>query len=258
MKLDIIVRTHSKSNVHTAARTHERYVGAPKSEVLLRCVNSLIVSINAAEADIRVWVLDDTSDEPVLNTLRTILQKCRYPTELIQLPPEKCGVQGSALAQFEAGKTYGRDMVYFVEDDYLHTPSAIEEMIGSYELFKRNLGGQEVALFPCDYPDRYMPHEIEPTRVVYGSHRHWRTVRHTTYTCMLSHSLLVTQWQHFETLAKNYKLDPRITEENTINVIWRECAVLFSPIPSLALHLQFKEHKDPYIDWRAWWDAAQY
>lgn len=258
MKLDIIVRTHSRSNVHKAKEWGERYVGVPKSEVMLRCVNSLVASINLAEADVRVWVQDDNSDEVSLQALRAILQKCRYPTQLIQLPPERCGVQGSALAQFEAGKTHGREVIYFVEDDYLHTSSAVTEMIDDYELFKKELGDREVALFPCDYPDRYLPKSIKPSYVVYGSNRHWRTVQETTNTCLLSHALLAAQWQHFETLAKNYKLDPNITEENTINVVWRESAVLFSPIPSLALHLQFKQHKDPYIDWKAWWEAARY
>lgn len=258
MKLDIIVRTHSRGNVHKATEWGERYVGAPKSEVMLRCVNSLIQSVNSAEADIRVWALDDSSEETSLNTLRTILQKCRYPAECIQLPPEKCGVQGSALAQFDAGRQYGREVVYFVEDDYLHTPSAIQEMIDMYALGKKNTNGKEVALFPCDYPDRYQTGSIKPTFIVYGNRRHWRTIQESTNTCMLGHTLLIEHWHLFETLAKNYQLDPTVTEENTINKIWRERAVLFSPIPSLALHLQFEQHKDPYIDWKSWWDSAQY
>ena len=27
-----------------------------------------------------------------------------------------------------------------------------------------------------------------------------------------------------------------------------------SPIPSLALHFQYDTEKDPYIDWKSWWD----
>ncbi len=258
MKLDIVVRTHSRGNVHNAKEWGERYVGAPKNEVMFRCVNSLVTSINLAEADIRVWVLDDSSDEASLQTLHTIINKCRYPTELIQLPPEQCGVQGSALAQFEAGKTYGREAVYFVEDDYLHTSSAIQEMIDMYELGKKNTKGKEVALFPCDYPDRYQPGGIKSSFIVYGSRRHWRTIQESTNTCMLSHALLVAHWHQFETLARNYQLDPAVTEENTVNTVWRDHAVLFSPIPSLALLVHFMQHKDPYIDWKSWWDAARY
>lgn len=258
MKLDIIVRTHSRGNIHTPDKWGERYASASKAEVLLRCVNSLIVSINQAEADIRVWVVDDNSDDDSLKILRAILEKCRYPTQLTSLPPEKRGVQGSALAFFGAGREHGREVVYFVEDDYLHAPSAIAEMIAEYQQFKKNAGGREVALYPCDYTDRYLPDGIELSYIVYGAKRHWRTIVHSTGTCMLSHKLLLEQWHHFEKLAKNFPLDPAITEENTINTLWREHAILFSPIPSLALHMQFEQHKDPFIDWKAWWEAAKY
>lgn len=252
MKLDIILRTHSTSNVHTFT---ERYAGAPKSEVMLRCANSLVASINQADADIRLWVVDDHSDRESLAQLNKLLVRCKYPTQIASL--EEGGTQASALAHFEAGKREGREAVYFVEDDYLHTPSAVQEMIDAYELFKKNLG-REVALFPTDYPDRYKPQENTPCRVVYGPKRHWRTVASTTNTCWLSHELLLKNWALFERLAVLYGTGNDVTEENTINGVWREQAVLFSPIPSLALHLQFEEHKDPYINWQAWWEAAKY
>lgn len=252
MKLDIIVRTHSTRNVHNFA---ERYVGVPKSEVMLRCVNSLVTSINLASADIRLWILDDHSDEETLKKLRIILEKCKYQTSFIGL--EESGTQATAFKHFEGGKLYGREVVYFVEDDYLHTPSAIEEMIDAYELFTKNLGS-EVALFPTDYPDRYRPEENYPTRIVYGPKRHWRTIMHSTNTCMMSKALLEKNWNLFETLSLNYGTGKGITEENTINAIWREQAVLFSPIPSLALHMQFEQHKDPYVNWQEWWEQARY
>jgi hypothetical protein len=55
MKLDIHLQTHSDISVHGA----HRYVDAPKSEVMLRCAQSLVTSINHAEGDIVLRVFDD-------------------------------------------------------------------------------------------------------------------------------------------------------------------------------------------------------
>src|SRR6202022_2475731 len=48
VQLDIHLQTHSDISVHGA----DRYVGAPKSEVMLRCTQSLVASLNHAEGDI--------------------------------------------------------------------------------------------------------------------------------------------------------------------------------------------------------------
>ena len=42
------------------------------------------------------------------------------------------------------------DLIYFVEDDYLHLPDSMVEMIFSYEKFY-SLFSQEVVLLPSDY-----------------------------------------------------------------------------------------------------------
>ncbi len=256
MKLDIFLQTHSVISVHGA----HRYVNAPKSEVMLRCAQSLVTSINAAQGDITLTVIDDHSSPECVETLKRILATCNYPVTFVAL--EGRGYNASALASFSRAREHGREVVYFVEDDYLHAPSAIQEMLDAYRLFKSNLGGREVALFPMDYPDRYTSQPIEETRIVYGPKRHWRTVLHTTNTSWLHVDLVRKNWKLFEDLAlyssTPYGRENDIYEETTINVLWREQAVLFSPIPSLALHLQFEEQRDPYIDWKAWWDAAQY
>jgi hypothetical protein len=256
MKLDIILRTHSTSDVHPG----QRYTQTSKREVVLRCTKSLINSINLAEGDIHFTIIDDHSTEDCVQELKKMLALCKHKTTFVAL--EGTGVQESAIAQFTYGREHGREVVYFIEDDYLHTPSAISEMMNAYELFKKRLNGQEVALFPTDYPDFYRLCSHELTRIVYGEKRHWRVSYHTTNTCWLSHKAIVDNWQGFATLGQYYGtvygVANNITEENTINRMWREDITLFSPIPSVALHMQFEEHKDPFIDWKSWWDAAAY
>ncbi len=258
MKLDVHLQTHSDISVHGA----NRYVGAPKSEVMLRCTQSLVTSINQADDDIILRVFDDHSSSQTVTTLRRILGTCTHQVELIAL--EDRGYNASCLASFALARDRGRELIYFVEDDYLHTPSAIREMLEAHVEFKERLGGREVALHPYDDPKNYWSpiFSREDCRVVYGTARHWRTNTHTTNTCWVEIETLRRNWQVFERLARYsstpYGQEHHIFEASTINPIWREQVSLFTPIPSLALHLQYEEHKDPYLDWAQWWESAAY
>lgn len=258
MKLDIHLQTHSDISVHGP----HRYVGAPKSEIMLRCARSLVTSINQADGDIVLRVFDDHSSAETVSVLRRILSTCTYPVEFVAL--EDRGYNASCLASFSRAREDAREVVYFVEDDYLHTPSAIEEMLAAHALFKDKLGGREVALHPYDDPKNYwsMIFSREDCRVVYGTKRHWRTNTHTTNTCWVEAGTLRRNWELFDRLGRYsstpYGVANHIFEASTINEIWREQVTLFTPIPSLALHLQYEEHKDPYLDWEEWWSSAAY
>lgn len=258
MKLDIHLQTHSDISVHGA----HRYVGAPKSEVMLRCTRSIVTSINQAEGDIILRVFDDHSSQETITILHRILETCTYPVEFVAL--EDSGYNASCLASFSRARDDARELIYFVEDDYLHTPSAIPEMLEAHALFRDELGGQEVALHPYDDPKNYwhIPFGHENCRVLYGTKRHWRTNTHTTNTCWIEAETLKRNWELFERLARYsstpYGQENHIHEATTINKIWREQISLFTPIPSLALHLQYEEHMDPYLDWKEWWESAKY
>ncbi|OBI14232.1 hypothetical protein A5714_14085 [Mycobacterium sp. E2462] len=258
MRLDIHLQTHSELSVHGS----DRYVGAPKSEIMLRCAQSLVASINEATCDIVLRVFDDHSSPKAVAALHRILDRCSCPVEFVALTER--GYNASCLASFSTARTVARDLVYLVEDDYLHTPSAVAEMLEAHALFKKRFGGREVALHPYDDPKNYWGpiFSHEDCRVVYGSDRHWRTNTHTTNTCWVEAETLRRNWPLFEQLALHsstpYGVEQHIFEASTINTIWREQALLFTPIPSLALHLQYEEHRDPYIDWSQWWAAAAY
>jgi glycosyltransferase involved in cell wall biosynthesis len=257
MKLDVHLQTHSDLSVHAAPR----YVAAPKSEIMLRCTQSLVTSLNQATGDIILRVFDDHSSVTAVATLRRILKNCRHRVEFVAV--EERGYNASCLASFARARTDARELVYFVEDDYLHAPSAIPEMLDAHVRFRETLG-REVALHPYDDPKNYWSpiFSREDCRVVYGGHRHWRTNTHTTNTCWVEVETLRRNWELFELLAR-YSSTPfgqqhHIFEASTINRIWREQVALFTPIPSLALHLQHEEHRDPYLDWAAWWQSAAY
>lgn len=257
MNFSIIVRTHDVKNLHG-----ERYTGTDKAEVTYRSLYSLVQSINYAfrphgilgelTPKVNLIILDDHSLHP--ETIKDILARASYPASFE--PLEDTGNNASCLRSFEVGKG-AEGLVYFVEDDYLHEESAIEEMFHDWFLFSKNLGCP-VALNPYDDPDNYLPNWIELTRVVHGLKRHWRTNVHSLGTFLIHTDAVRAHWKLFEDLALYYEKVKGITEDSTIGKMWRQEIPLFSPIPSLALHMQTEHQKDPYIRWEDWWEKADY
>jgi hypothetical protein len=131
-------------------------------------------------------------------------------------------------------------------------------MVDAYHTFKKNLG-KEISIHPFDDPDNYLPIWIEPCRIVYGKHRHWRTNLHTTFTFLCNPELVRSKWHIFYTLASEYATlwgeMNHINESTMINKLWREEVTLFTPIPSVALHMAYETQRDPYLNWKELWNS---
>ena len=120
---------------------------------------------------------------------------------------------------------------------------------------------KELCLFPFDNPEDYVPNQIYPGRVFRTPKRHWREGIWTTFTMMTTPKIFQDNWDIFETLALKYKPfapgeDPEtlVDESNTIGKIWENDVIRINPIPSLALHVQFEDQRDPFINHLKWWD----
>ena len=254
--LNIVLRTCDVTNVHVDWRV--RYHGIEKQELILGCLRSLVRSIEYANSrNITLMILDDHSSESTVAQIKDILANSNIRSGFISL--EEKGYNNSAHQQWLMCRDVDADLFYSVEDDYLHSTTAIREMLDSYELFCERLKRDDVVIYPFDEPGEYNP----PNRtdfIVHGSARHWRTGVFTTNVMMASPELLRKHWDLFEVLALKYNgdyLNPRTEhyeESNTIWKIWQSGqAIRFNPIPSLVLHMQFDPQKDPFIDWQQWW-----
>lgn len=253
--IDIILRTHSFIDIHP--NPTPRYCGADKTTLIEKCVKSLVQTANNYDGKIKFVWFDDHSSQDMIDRVFTVFSQSKHEVEFH--PLEQRGWNASGLAQFDAGRGSSADLVYFVEDDYLHYPTAIEEMVNAYRLFKRNLG-TEVAIHPYDDPDNYLPLFIDECRVVLGKNRHWRTNKYSTFTFMCNPEIVRKFWSRFYTVATEYMTEwgekNEIQEGTTINHIWRWEVKLFTPIPSVALHMGYERQLDPFIDWKSLWDSV--
>jgi hypothetical protein len=234
----------------------KRYFTGTKQELIVGCLKSLVNSIKHCTHEVNLVVMDDHSSEDTLSKIKDICSSVK--SEVISL--EGTGYNNSNYQQWVRCRDTDADLFYSIEDDYLHVPSAIQEMVDTYILSKEKLNGKEVVLYPFDTPEEYRPPN-SMAFIVHGSNRHWRTGLFSTCVLMTSPQILKDNWELFETLALKYNgdyLHPRTEhyeESNTIWKVWNNGnAIRLNPIPSLALHMQFIEQLDPFIDWTEWWD----
>jgi len=247
----IVLRTCTRVNMLNGEDQGGRYHKVPKQELVNVTLSSLVDSINHCEGhDIKLVVLDDHSPEEAVNDIKTILSKCNKPTEFVTAEGGT-GPSHTCKKVYEIVNEQCSDLWYHVEDDYPHFQTAIKDLIESVTALER-MTGKMIAINPHDDVNRYTV-EIYPSTLLFGPYRHYRTVLHSTYTCLASRAIFDKYRHHFDDAAEWIL---RKDENQTINQVWnKEDVMMFSPIPSLSLHVSIQKLKDPYIDFDKLWNS---
>ena len=260
----IILRMNTEVEIWDQKK--KRLFEQPKIEYSMRSINSLIKSIKFCKnkyphLSIKTIVIDDNSKKENLYKIKDLIQNENF--EIISLDHEKYksiikkqkstetfSNLASLLQSFEIGKNQGDDLIFFIEDDYIHYETMLEEMISSYERIASQVK-KDLIMCPSDYPYLYMNNE--KTNILIGSKRHWRTINKTLCTFMLSKDLLNKYWENL------YKtcIDRHDPFEKYINEIYLS-EVCISPLKSLSLHLTNINSSyglSPFIDYKKIWET---
>ena len=261
----IIFRTNT--DVEIWDQNKKRLFEKPKIEYSLRALKSLIKSINFSKTKypnikFKTIVVDDKSKEENLDKLKKLINGSGLDISITHLNHDKYkdiikrqkndqtfSNLASLLQSFELGKEQGEDLVFFVEDDYLHFEPMMEEMIASYERITSQVN-KDIFMCPADYPYLYMNNE--KTNILIGNKRHWRTINKTLCTFMTTKSLLDKYWDNFY----NTCLDRNDPFEKHLNEIYKK-EFCISPLKSLSLHLTNVNSSyglSPFIDYKKLWD----
>jgi hypothetical protein len=254
MSRDLLIILRSCTSVHAASNS-TRYINVSKHELVKHCISSLVNSINQVkDHSIRLVVLDDHSSPEAIEDIKQIISHCKFPTEFI--PVEDGTGNGHTMKRvYQQVDQHCTDLWYHIEDDYLHVPEAIQDMIDSVDQFEGNTG-KLIAINPHDDIWRYTK-QIYESFILLGPHRHYRTVRHTTYTCLASRQLFDRYRKVFDDLVNLTIDNAGWVEDRSINQIWNQPDVmLFSPIPGLGFHIMDESGKDPYIDIMSIWNSV--
>jgi hypothetical protein len=260
----IIFRTNT--DIEIWDQNKRRLFEMPKIEYSLRSLNSLIGSINFSKKKnpsikYKIIIVDDKSREENLAKLKDLINKSGLDINIIPLNHKKYkgtikqqkneqtfSNLASLLQSFELGKEHGEDLIFFVEDDYLHFKPMMEEMIESYERIASQVN-KDIFMCPVDYPYLYMNNE--KTNILIGNKRHWRTIYQTLCTFMTTKSLLDKYWDNFYRTC----LDRHEPFEKHLNHIYKD-EFCISPLKSLSLHLTNVNSSyglSPFIDYEKIW-----
>ena len=259
----IVIRVNTEIEVWD--QNKKRLFEFPKIDYSIRSINSLISSIDFCQMkypnlNIKTIIVDDHSTNKNLDKIKNVINGKKI--EVVSLNHEKYITRikkqktnetfsnlASLLQSFEIGRDNGDDLIFFTEDDYLHSQTMLEEMIASYERIASQVG-KDIFMCPSDYPFLYMNNE--KTNILIGSNRHWRTINKTLCTFLTSKKLLNDYWESFLKTCED-RHDPF---EKYINEIY-EKEICISPMKSLSLHLTNVNSSyglAPFVNYKKLWD----
>ena len=242
--LKILVRTCTSELIMD--QNKRRVFDCEKNEYTFRTLRSLIKAINLAKEkfeniNFELIVTDTNSPDKDLKVINEILNKSSIKNKVISINLNEFKNKikdGYSKAKFSnmanfynsllIAKNEEADLIYFVEDDYLHSKNSIIEMIFSYEKFN-SLFLKEVILLPSDYP--YLYTKDENTKIYLGEKNHWRLVSESLVTFMTCKTLIDKYFSELEKMGIEW-IDPW---EKPLHNIYKLHPCL-SPIPSLAIH----------------------
>jgi hypothetical protein len=266
----VLILFRTNSNVEIWDQNKKRLFEEPKIEYTIRSLKSLIKSINFCKEKypsikIKLIIVDDTSKEVNLNKIKNLTKNTNLKVDITNLNHDKYkkiikdqkneqtfSNLASLLCCYEAAKEHAEDLVFFVEDDYLHFTPMMEEMIASYQRISSQIN-KDIFMCPSDYPYLYMNNQ--KTNVLIGNKRHWRTVNETLCTFMTSKSFIEKYWENF------YKtcLDRHEPFEKYLNLIYKN-EICISPMKSLSVHftnINSSYGLSPFIDYKKLWEESK-
>ena len=269
--LTVIFRSCTGINMLT--QNKKRLFNENKSEYTFRSLNSIIKSLNQAKAalpkiEFDIIVIDHNSEKNDIEQMKKQLDKSNLKNSIILLnvnefvnniksinaknekvTENQISNMSNIHKSLLVAKDQCNDLVYFVEDDYLHQLDSIYEMIFTYERISSQMN-RELFICPTDYP--YLYTKADTTNIFLGSSKHWRKVEETLCTFLTSKIILQKYWKKFISMCQfeHYPF------EQPLHDIYKSEYCL-SPIPSLAFHctnINSVFGLSPNMNWKKIWE----
>ena len=234
--LDIIVKTCT--SIQLVSQNKKRIFEDNKSEYTFRTINSLVKSAKDLkrkfkEIKIKFTIIDVNSSSSDINKILSKISKEGFRSEHIQIENNNDSKDNMSTTMESIKKSFYeakncKDLVYFVEDDYIHKNESLAEMLFAYEKFS-SIFRDEIFILSTDYP--YLYKKMNNTSILIGEKTHWRTVNESLLTFMTSNKMIEKYFEKLIDMATN-RSDP--FEKNLHEIYEKEKC--FSPVPSLSIH----------------------
>ena len=271
--LDVIIRTCTSVNMLTQSK--KRIFEQDKIEYTLRSINSILRSVSYAKEfhpkiNIKITVIDHDSSKENLEKIKNLLSSSVIQINFLNLDisefenkikqknennektkPNQISNMSNIYKSLLLSKS-SEDLIYFVEDDYIHELDSFTEMLFTYERIA-SLTGNELIICPTDYPYLYV--QAEDTNIYLGEKYHWRKINETLCTFLTSKHIVEKHWDKFLSMCtfEHYPF------ESPLHEIYKN-ELCVSPIPSIAIHctnINSIFGLSPNKDWKKVWDENE-
>ena len=269
--LDIIIRTCASVNMLTQNKS--RLFDKEKIEYTIKTIRSLLNSSkdpDLEQLEINFKVIDHNSTAENLAAIDSVFGEFSKKYSLINLDVskfiskiDKTNQRGEKVTDnqvsnmanihqslLEAKKS--EDLIYFVEDDYIHKKDTLKEMVFTYERLASQTNS-EIILCPADYP--YLYAKSEMTQNFLGQNYHWRKVNETLCTFLTSKQMIEKYWDKYVSMCEK----EHAPFEKPLHDIYKK-ELCISPIPSLALHFTNVNSifgLSPNVNWKKVWNQNE-
>jgi hypothetical protein len=268
--LDIILRTCASVNM--LSQSKKRIFKSSKDQYSLRTLSSLINSINNNKKifkniKLKLIIIDHNSGKKIIEKFKKLLKNQFFESEIKPLEInfykkkiKKVNQQGkkvtdnqiSNMSNINQSLNLGKncdDLIYFVEDDYIHKVDAIEEMIFAYERISSQTG-KELILCPADYP--YLYTRLQNSKILLGNKYHWRSIEESLCTFLTSKKIIN---KHFKKFTSACETEHYPFEKPFHEIYKKELCI--SPMPALATHftnINSIYGLSPFINYKKLWN----
>ena len=238
-----------------------------KNEYTFRALNSLLKSLSKAKKvfnkiDFKIIITDTNSKKSDIEKIKKILLNYEINNQLIEINLDnfqnkivgtysqaKFANMANLYTSLNLVKNETGDLIYFIEDDYIHTEDAVIEMLFTYEKFSSMLNN-DIFLLPADYP--YLYTKDITTKILFGHQKHWRLVNESLVSFLTSKHVILDNFEKLLTMANKWE-DPW---EAPLHAIYKNTPC-FSPIPSLSMHcanINSIYGLPPGFNWKKIWE----
>ena len=261
----VLIILRMNTEVQIWDQNKKRLFQQPKIEYSVRSLKSLIKSYEFCKNKysnlrIKLIIIKDRSKNDNLTRIEKIIEGKNIDLITLdhnefkgkiaaQKTEETFSNLASLYKSFEIGKDIGEDLIYFLEDDYIHFQTMLDEMVSTFERIASQMK-KDIFMCPADYPYLYM--NEEKTNVLIGSSRHWRTINKSLCSFMTTKNLLDKYWINFQKTCED-RNDPF---EKYLNEIYKK-ELCISPINSLSVHLSNINSSyglAPFINYKQIWE----
>lgn len=209
-----------------------------------------------------IRVFSDRSTKDLLDFINFCIKNNNFKNITIDVQHlDAPGISNSILECFKWMQLQGKDFVYQVQDDYLFIPSCITEMIELQLQFKAEMNEYCIV---SPFNDNWLwmtqyRNKSTPRAIICSPYRYWIQYYDMSCSFLTHHSIFSQHWdfyhEFFNLLDETLEKKTKNLENHSLNYMLTRRGVLgLVPVNILAFHIQSELEKDPYIDWKPYWD----